>query len=79
MAIDTRNRRFSIARLGRPVGALPHPDGTIDTQDRAQHIGLYHGITLSEPSAFDVIGKFVYSVVQGLGRFVTGTASEVST
>ena len=47
MAVDTRDKRFSMMGLGSPVPrVLPNPDGTIGDQDRAMFIYLYHGIAL---------------------------------
>ena len=50
MAIDTRDKRFSIMGLFQPVPSIwPNPDGTIGVQDRAQYATLYYGISLSSP------------------------------
>lgn len=47
MAVDTRDKRFSMMGLLQPVPSIfPNPDGTINTQDRAQYDLLYAGITL---------------------------------
>lgn len=52
MAVDTRNKRFSMIGFGRGVfGAMPNPDGGFAVAaDRAQLSYLYAGITLSAPS-----------------------------
>ena len=50
MAVDTRNKRFSLIGFGETKGSpivYPNPDGTVDNFDRAQFIYLYAGITLS--------------------------------
>ena len=49
MAVDTRNKRFSLLGFGHGYGipyVLPNPDGTIDSDDRAQLIYLYPGISI---------------------------------
>ena len=47
MAVDTRDKRFSMMGLLQPVPSiLPNPDGTIDSNDMYQYIFLYHGITI---------------------------------
>jgi hypothetical protein len=46
MAINTRDRRFSIASL-LELEILPNPDGTISAADRLQWLGLYRGIPTS--------------------------------
>lgn len=52
MAVDTRDKRFSILGFGRGVfGATPNPDGGFAVAaDRAQISYLYAGIALSAPS-----------------------------
>jgi hypothetical protein len=53
MAIDTRNKRFSMLNLGQPIPfALFEADGTVDADDRAFGLKLYAGITLENPSGF---------------------------
>lgn len=52
MAVDSRDKRFSMIGLLQPVPSIfPNPDGTIGTQDRAQYDLLYHGIALDAPVA----------------------------
>ncbi len=49
MAVDTRNKRHSVANHGLPFMALgPLPDGTIGMTDRAHLAWLYSGITVSQ-------------------------------
>ncbi len=49
MAVDSRDKRFSMMGLAQPVpSVLPNPDGTVGTQDRAFLAFLYAGLTLSE-------------------------------
>ncbi len=50
MAVDTQNKRFSIANFGGLGIVFPDPNGTIDASDRAQFLGLYSGIGLDSPS-----------------------------
>ena len=51
MAIDTRDRRFSMVGLGSPTPRIfPNPDGTIGVFDRAMHLYLYHGLDLTTGS-----------------------------
>lgn len=50
MAVDTRNKRFSILGIAQPFPCVfADPDGTISAPDRAQIIFLYSGIALSAP------------------------------
>ena len=49
MAVDTRNRRFSMLAFGQAHGSpyvFPNPDGTINSDDRAQFAYLYAGISI---------------------------------
>lgn len=47
MAVDTRDKRFSIMCLFAQVPRVhPNPDGAISAADRAQYNTLYRGITL---------------------------------
>lgn len=47
MAVDSRDRRFSILSHSSPVvRVLPDPDGSVGTQDRAHFAMLYSGIAL---------------------------------
>lgn len=46
MAVDTRDRRFSMMGLLTPVGLMANPDGTIADADRAQLLWLYPGISI---------------------------------
>lgn len=56
MAVDTRDKRFSMMGLLQPVpSVLPNPDGTVNTQDRAQYLFLYHGIALGGAVIEEVI------------------------
>ena len=48
MAIDTRQKRFSMLSLNQvPAPALFEADGTVDADDRAHLLRLYSGITLA--------------------------------
>ena len=52
MAVDTRNKRFSMLGLGQARGCplvFPNPDGSFDAADRAQLDYLYQGISLAAP------------------------------
>lgn len=52
MAVDTRDKRFSMINLCLPFGRnLPAPDGTIDAEDRPFFLLLYVGILLGVPVA----------------------------
>jgi hypothetical protein len=51
MAIDSREKRFSMLNFSFPVPvALFAADGTVDADDRAHTLNLYAGITLDNPS-----------------------------
>ena len=46
MAVDTRNKRFSLLGFGQGHHVpyvVPNPDGAIDDVDRPQWLSLYHG------------------------------------
>jgi hypothetical protein len=48
MAVDTRDKRFSMMGISQPVPSVyPNPDAAIGTADRAHWIFLYSGIALS--------------------------------
>lgn len=50
MAVDTRDKRFSLLGFGQARGApyvFPNPDGTIAAEDRPQWVYLYHGSGIS--------------------------------
>ena len=52
MAVDTRNKRFSMLGLAQArmvPYVLPNPDGSFSTQDRAQLAFMYAGIALDAP------------------------------
>lgn len=54
MAINTRDRRFSVVGLSSVLQVFPTPDGAFDSAgDRLQLLGLYRGIT-AEPPVPDV-------------------------
>lgn len=47
MAVDTRDKRFSLIGFGSPTPrVLPIADGTFSAADRAMLLYLYHGLTL---------------------------------
>lgn len=47
MAVDTRDKRFSMVGLANQfIPVFPNPDGTIDAADRFQYIHLYHDASL---------------------------------
>lgn len=74
MAVDTRDRRFSMIGIAMPVPSmLPNPDGTIGTQDRAMLLWLYAGIALSIGGlALPIIStQGIHSLVMG-GLIVSG-------
>lgn len=55
MAVDTRNKRFSMIGIDMPfLRVFPNPDGTISAEDRQQYLGKYSGIPFSgdTPVAF---------------------------
>ena len=57
MAVDTRDKRFSLISFGSPIpNVLPNPDGSFNAADRAMLIFLYHGLALSAPSILTIIG-----------------------
>lgn len=61
MAIDTRDKRFSMMGFGAPTPrVLPNPAGTFNAADRAMLLYLYHGLTLSSPAAPVTIAVTLY-------------------
>lgn len=59
MAIDTRNKRFSLLGLAlASISVLPTPDSGIDTEaERVQYLWLYSGIaTVSVPASVTLTG-----------------------
>ena len=55
MAIDTREKRFSMINFGTSIPiALFTPDGAVDADDRAHLLNLYSGITLDAPPVVGV-------------------------
>ena len=55
MAVDTRQKRFSMLSFGDGVidHVLFEADGAVDADDRAHLLGLYSGIAISEPTVAD--------------------------
>jgi hypothetical protein len=70
MAIDTRNKRFSILGLHQPVPSLaPDPDGAFTAADRAMWLFLYHGIALGGAAAFKAAwARGCNAVIQAVSR-----------
>ena len=49
MAVDTRNKRFSLLGFAQARGmplVFPNPDGTLNSDDRAHFVYLYPGISI---------------------------------
>lgn len=69
MAVDTRQKRFSMLGLGRmPPPVLFEADGTVDDDDIAHLLGLYSGITISSLTAENF--PTVESVTTATGAYV---------
>ena len=72
MAVDTRDKRFSIMGLALPTLSLyGNPDGTIDSADRYQLLYLYSGISLGGAPTETVLnfGRGMFrAVTRGMGR-----------
>jgi len=49
MAIDTRQKRFSMLGFDQFDEVLFQADGAVDADDRAHLLGLYSGIALDTP------------------------------
>lgn len=55
MAINSRDRRFSMLGLGAPIPrALPSVAGSFDAAGRAMLLYLYHGIDVGEAVVVDI-------------------------
>ncbi len=78
MAVDTRQKRFSMMNfgVGQHFMTLPEADGAIDADDRAHFLTLYSGITLAAPGGGRIMSSLVGpgGLVQqgGLGGFGGG-------
>lgn len=60
MAVDTRDKRFSMMGLANVnPSMMADPDASIDGPDRAMLIFLYHGITLAAPAG--VVGNLLFT------------------
>jgi len=71
MAVDSRDKRFSIMGLSQPVPSIyANPDGTIGTQDRAQLVFLYSGIALGSAAGLTVL-NFGRGLMRGIARGIT--------
>lgn len=57
MAVDTRQKRFSMMNFGEGDQVLFEADGTVDADDRAHLLGLYSGISLIAVTP-QVMGRF---------------------
>lgn len=57
MAIDTREKRFSMMDFGDGnIGVLHEPDGSVDLDDRQHLLGCYSGIAFAELGILDLCG-----------------------
>jgi len=62
MAIDTRQKRFSIITLGRTTQPIVlTPDGTIDQADRQSLLWGYSGILWDSPIVVDPVDIFLFN------------------
>ena len=74
MAVDTRNKRFSILAIDNPtIPSLPDPDGTVDSSDRQQFLWKYSGIAFDNPVVVIVTEHRLFRL---LGGFPSGIVSE---
>ena len=65
MSIDTRMKRFSMMQFGDTDITLFESDGAVDADDRFHLLGLYSGITLASPSAFELDTLPTYRMFKG--------------
>jgi len=50
MAVDSRNKRFSLIGFGIPVPSIfPDPDGDLSVYDMTQYLWLYAGLSTVPP------------------------------
>ncbi len=72
MAVDTREKRFSMMSLGDSTGiTMFEADGAVDADDRAHLLGMYSGIAKDAPVAPDPALKLmVRNTVQDIVRDV---------
>ena len=68
MAIDTRQKRFSMMGFGDGVitHTLFEPDGTVDLDDRQRLLGCYSGIAFGSPVAVTGTAKHAQGTLVGL-------------
>lgn len=71
MAVDTKDKRFSMLNLGRGSSRLlMDPDGTVDDPDKQHLVGLYSGIAFDDglpdpPSETIAGGRRMSAVMAG--------------
>lgn len=61
MAVDTRDKRFSLLGFGQAHGApvvFPNPDGAVGDVDRPMWIYLYHGSGISITSGHPTMRRW---------------------
>ncbi|MEE4302439.1 MAG: hypothetical protein V2J24_23570 [Pseudomonadales bacterium] len=81
MAVDTRDRRFSMMGLGAD-GEIPAPDGTIATADRVMLATLYPGITPGSPVVDDdpvrssIVATMLRSILRSMVRGIFDTRDD---
>ena len=76
MAVDTRNKRFSMLGLNQPgLSPLPNPDGAFSDADRAMFLYLYHGIALDELIVVDPLESITAPSYITLGVTVPSTVA----
>ena len=74
MAIDTRQKRFSMLNMSWvPCIALFEADGIVDADDRAHLLNLYSGISLDNPTA----PSFSPVFARGLNTLIGGGFTHV--
>ncbi len=75
MAIDTKNKRFSMLNFGdgTSIHLLPNPDGSIESGDRQHLLDCYSGIAFSEavPSPILVRAKAIFPELKKKAIFST--------
>lgn len=57
MAVDSRDKRFSMIHMGNPTRPTFLADGFVGSNDMYSLLGLYHGISLDDPVIDEGTGR----------------------
>lgn len=68
MAVDTRQKRFSMMSFSSPIPFFPmwQADGSVDADDRSHQLILYSGVVLQDTTP--VVESFFMHKLIGVGK-----------